>query len=195
MRYEFAVLYEQSAVGKAEVIREGLYYRITCRYRLPSSEVCRLVIKWPGGWENIGIPVPEGDGFILTKKIPVKKIQILGMTVHLIPAWISPDDLYQIENIEDDEGSERDLSEQEIINNEPDAIENVEPVRLPVFEDRPFDELYLIEKTRGITAEGQSFLIFDEDDSDLQQETNGAMVGAEDIGIDGSLNDVLSESV
>ena len=69
MRHEFVVLYEQRPVGKAEVVKDGLYYRVTCRYRLPSAEVCRVIIKWTAGWKNIGIPVPEGDGFILSKKI------------------------------------------------------------------------------------------------------------------------------
>ena len=195
MRYEFAVLYEKRTVGKAEVVRQGLYYRVTCRYRLSSDEVCRLIIKWPSGWENIGIPVPEGDGFILVKMIPAKKIPVPDMTVHLMPAGACPDDLDQSENIMDAKVSESDLPEQESVDKDPAVIEKIEPIVLPVFEDLPFDELDQIEKARSITIDEQSFLAFDKNDSDLQQETNGAVVGAKNIGIDGSFEDGSSEPV
>ena len=195
MRYEFAVLYEQRTVGKAEIVKQGLYYRITCRYRLPSGEVCRLIFKWPGGWENVGIPVPEGDGFNLTKKIPVKKIPILDMTVHLMPAEVRPDDLERNENTADPEVPEIDLPEQGSADNDPAVIGSTGPIVLPVFDDLPFDALDQIEKARSVTIDEQSFLAFGKDDSDLQQETDGTVIGAEDIGIDGSLDDVLSEPV
>ena len=192
MSYEFAVLHEQRSVGKAEVVKEGLYYRVTCRYRLPSGEVCRLIIKWPGGWENAGIPVPEGDGFFLTKMIPAKKLPVPDVTVHLIPAGMRPDAPNSSNDRADTEIAEKTAFDQEVSNAEMTATETIAPMLLPVFEDQPFDELDLVEKARSVAVDGQIY-ITPEDDSELKPESNGTVVGAEDICIDGSFDDSISE--
>ena len=194
MRHEFAVLYEQRPVGKAEVVKDGLYYRVTCRYRLPSAEVCRVIIKWTAGWENIGIPVPEGDGFILSKKIPIKKLPVPDMTIHLIPVGIHPDAIERTDDTADAEVTEDPGVAPENSNDETTAVETIEPKILPVFEDQSFDELDLVEEARSVTVDGQIYIALEEC-SDLKLEPHGAVVGAEDIGIDGGFEDGLSEPV
>lgn len=61
-------------VGKVQLIRQGLYYRVICRCQLPVDLVYRLYAVLENGRENIGVVIPEGDGFLLDKKIPVKKL-------------------------------------------------------------------------------------------------------------------------
>lgn len=58
-------------VGKAEVIREGLYYRFRCNCDLPGGEIYRLVISCGEKTENLGIPIPNGDSFWLSTRLPV----------------------------------------------------------------------------------------------------------------------------
>ena len=60
-------------VGKAEVIREGLYYRFRCNCDLPDGEIYRLVISCGGKSENLGIPIPNGDSFWLSTRLPVSR--------------------------------------------------------------------------------------------------------------------------
>ena len=74
MEGNYPVFYRQQAVGKVQVIKKGLYYSFHCRCRMESGIVCRLVAKMADTWENLGIPVPEGDGLELNRKLPCKRM-------------------------------------------------------------------------------------------------------------------------
>ena len=75
----YEVHYDGTATGKVQMIRQGLYYRIICRCCLPDHLVCRLYAVWENGRENLGVVVPEGDGFVLDRKIPAKKLSENGL--------------------------------------------------------------------------------------------------------------------
>ncbi len=62
------------SIGRAEVRREGLYYSFDCRCRLSGEVVYRLTARCGEKTENLGIPVPEGNGFVLRTRIPVKRL-------------------------------------------------------------------------------------------------------------------------
>lgn len=70
----YEVSFGNSPVGKVQLVRQGLYCRIVCRCRLPGDLVCRLFVQTDKGRENLGVVVPEGDSFLLDKKIPVKRL-------------------------------------------------------------------------------------------------------------------------
>ena len=71
---QFEVLLGNRGVGKVEVIREGLYYRVVCRCILPIGGVYRLYALQNSGRENLGVVIPDGDGFLLDKKVPAKRL-------------------------------------------------------------------------------------------------------------------------
>lgn len=192
MQIEFAVLYDGVPVGKAEIIQEGLYYRISCRYKLRTGALCRLIARWHGNWENIGIPVPEADGFVLVKKIPVKKLPLQDVSIHLIPA---------------EEDPQRTVTPQETpadmmrTENETEAIPEERPIvtdksyREPVSEETPFESLHRLEDAKLETEGNNMFVVFDTDASQIEAQTHGTVIGAEDIGVDGGLEDRISEPV
>ncbi len=60
-------------IGKAEVKREGLYYRFSCNCDLTGEVVYRITVTCGGKTENIGIPVPEGGSFRLNTRLPVSR--------------------------------------------------------------------------------------------------------------------------
>lgn len=60
-------------IGKAEVHREGLYYRYKCWCNLTGEVMYRLTVSCGGKTENLGIPVPEGDCFYLNTRLPVSR--------------------------------------------------------------------------------------------------------------------------
>jgi len=60
--------------GKAEVRRQGLYYRISCRCSLETADLYRLMVSCGGKEESLGILAPEGGTFQLNTKLPVKRI-------------------------------------------------------------------------------------------------------------------------
>lgn len=194
MQEEFAVLYNGIPVGKAEVIRQGLYYRISCRYRLDPAEICRLIVKWPEGWENLGIPIPDADGFSLVKKIPAKKIPASDLSIRLIPLGEVPTN-----DLTDGPVQTAVPSEDASLEKADGALSVLGEVpaedREPISEEKPFEGLPLLDGAKLEIVEEQAFAVFQTAGSDVQQETDGAVVGAEDIGVDGGLEDLLSEPV
>lgn len=71
--------------GKVQVTRQGLYYRFICRCRLTDNVVCRLYITCGGQRENLGVVVPEGNGFGLDTRLPVKRFREGEPSFSLIP--------------------------------------------------------------------------------------------------------------
>ena len=60
-------------IGKAEVNREGLYYRFRCHCNLPEGDIYRLYVTCGDRKEKLGIPIPGGDGFWLSVRLPVSR--------------------------------------------------------------------------------------------------------------------------
>ena len=60
-------------IGKAEVRRHGLYYRFRCCCDLTGEVMYRITVICGGKTENLGIPIPEGDCFRLSTRLPVSR--------------------------------------------------------------------------------------------------------------------------
>lgn len=71
----YEVFFGGNPVGKVQVIQQGLYYRFICRCRLEWDGVYRLSVLCAGAQRNLGVVVPEGDGFGLDKLIPCKHLE------------------------------------------------------------------------------------------------------------------------
>ena len=71
----YEVFLGDKPAGKLQITREGLYYRLTCHCQVPKDMIYRLFAVSDTGRENLGVVVPEADGYILEKRIPVKKLQ------------------------------------------------------------------------------------------------------------------------
>ena len=69
----YDILRGPEKIGKAEVCREGLYYRFRCACDLTGEVIYRLTITCGEKTHNLGIPVPEGDCFYLNTRIPVSR--------------------------------------------------------------------------------------------------------------------------
>lgn len=61
------------SVGQVSVERQGLYYCFCCRCQLHSEVMCRVTVSCGGSNESLGILVPVGRNYVLSKKIPIKK--------------------------------------------------------------------------------------------------------------------------
>lgn len=62
----------KESVGQATVERHGLYYRFHCVCQLHSEVMCRVTVSCGGTSESLGILVPMGKDYVLTKKLPIK---------------------------------------------------------------------------------------------------------------------------
>ncbi len=61
-------------VGKVQVFQEGLYYRFSCRCRLCTDVMYRLIVSCDDMKEDLGICVPCGDQFGLDCRLPIKRL-------------------------------------------------------------------------------------------------------------------------
>lgn len=71
----FEVCLDSHPAGKVEIIRQGLYCRVVCRCHVPLDTVYRLYGVSEKGEENLGVVMPEGDGFLLDRRLPAKRLE------------------------------------------------------------------------------------------------------------------------
>lgn len=76
-------------LGQATVERQGLYFKIVCRCHLSGQTRFRVSVAGSGGEEDLGLLIPQGSGFGLTKSVAVKK---LGeqLRFQIVPAHVKP---------------------------------------------------------------------------------------------------------
>ena len=72
-------------IGKAEVCREGLYYRFQCVCDLSGEVIYRIEALWGEKKVNLGILIPGEDGFYLHTKIAARKLGQGRPSFHAVP--------------------------------------------------------------------------------------------------------------
>lgn len=73
MEGTYPILLGGQPVGQAHVTRRGLYYHFSCQMKLTGETLCRLELSCSDKRENLGVPVPEGRVFVVTKTLPVSR--------------------------------------------------------------------------------------------------------------------------
>lgn len=61
-----------TSVGSAQIVKEGLYYKIHCCCSFHDKKIYRISILDGKSDVYLGICVPEGNHFVLTTRVPVK---------------------------------------------------------------------------------------------------------------------------
>ena len=69
----YEVYLGKNLAGKVQIIREGLYCRIICRCQADSNQIYRLYAVSDKQKENLGVLIPDGDGLLLNKRVPLKR--------------------------------------------------------------------------------------------------------------------------
>lgn len=70
----YEILRGGEPVGQARVEKQGLYYRFSCRCKLSGEVIYRITVACGEKCESLGVPVPEGNAFVLTARIPVSRL-------------------------------------------------------------------------------------------------------------------------
>ncbi len=73
---DYDVYYENEIVGKVSLQRWGLYYRIICKTRRISNEICRLYLYIEDKPVNLGVCYPQNGGLYLERKIAAKELSL-----------------------------------------------------------------------------------------------------------------------
>lgn len=81
-------------IGTAHVERQGLYYCFTCRCQLHSSVIYKVTVSCDGHQENLGVLIPQGEGYGLTKKVPVKALGQGRPEFWVSPTYTAPEGIH-----------------------------------------------------------------------------------------------------
>lgn len=68
----YDIMMNTKVVGQAEVMKEGLYYRFTCRCTPPNDAIHRIIVSDGNITRDLGICVPTGEWFCLVCRVPIK---------------------------------------------------------------------------------------------------------------------------
>lgn len=71
MLQNYDVTYDGQTVGRVELEREGLYYRLSCRCRVNDRGIHRLY----AAGERIGVLIPDGGELVLETKVAAKRLK------------------------------------------------------------------------------------------------------------------------
>ena len=74
MEGNYPLIFGSREVGTVQVTTEGLYYRFRCRCRMSGDVISKVIVACGGTQERLGILVPEGDGFSLNTRLPMKRL-------------------------------------------------------------------------------------------------------------------------
>lgn len=80
------VYLDERIIGTAQLVSCGLYRRFICRCELPPGRMYRLWVMGIGDPVNVGILIPEGERYMLDKKIPEKRIATGAIRLTVLPA-------------------------------------------------------------------------------------------------------------
>lgn len=70
---EYSIMLDSSRVGTALVTRQGLYYLLECRCKLPSPEPYRITVSWEDRNVDLGICMPDGNWSRSKTRITIKQ--------------------------------------------------------------------------------------------------------------------------
>ena len=73
MKTFYTVTQKGKSCGKVSVTRQGLYFLFHCRCKPEGREICRLLLICGDQQHSLGIPVPTGDCFEITTRLPVRQ--------------------------------------------------------------------------------------------------------------------------
>lgn len=85
MEGNYEVFFGEQAIGRVQVIREGLYYRFRCRCKLTGEVVSKLTVSCSDCEESLGVLVPMGDSFGLETRLPAKRLEEGKPTFRVMP--------------------------------------------------------------------------------------------------------------
>lgn len=68
----YDVLWNQMPVGKVQVGKDGLYYVLDCRCRMPDRDLYKISVVCGGKTRLLGTLTPCGQEMILRKRLPAK---------------------------------------------------------------------------------------------------------------------------
>lgn len=79
----YDVIRNGTVVGSCRILQQGLYYCFDCRCHMTENGILRLWLQDGECALDLGVLIPEGEYFILRKKLPVKTVVTKAPRFHL----------------------------------------------------------------------------------------------------------------
>lgn len=80
----YSIYYGHNLVGQARFARQGLYYHIYCDIKRVDNNLYRVYVQCGNDHVDLGICVPEGNRFVINKRIAIKSLNEEPECFHLI---------------------------------------------------------------------------------------------------------------
>jgi len=77
-------------VGSVQLRKRGLYWQFDCHCKPVGKQVFRLEMKMGDQWKSLGIPVPEGECWCLSTRIPIRQMENSAEKFRLTPLGEAP---------------------------------------------------------------------------------------------------------
>ncbi len=81
----YEIVFGDKTVGKASVIKEGLYYKISCLCKPPDQKLYRIRVSDGMTEKDLGLCVPEENGFTLRASVPAKYLKGDSLLFTMVP--------------------------------------------------------------------------------------------------------------
>ena len=119
----FHIMRDDQSIGRAEVEKTGLYYRIVCSCRLDRDHIYKIIARGDMGSENLGICVPRNGGFGLTVRIPVKRLGTDNLSFAAVIKQTCSENAYSLDTSKPFHGIERLINGRyAVVNNIPSVM-------------------------------------------------------------------------
>lgn len=69
-----SILIGSDSVGFADITKNGLYYVFRCQCDVPAGKIYRIWLSDDFHQEKLGVPIPVGTQYTLTRRIPVSHL-------------------------------------------------------------------------------------------------------------------------
>ena len=91
MTKQYPILVAGKQWGSVEVEPKGLYLHIFCRCQIQGDIMYQLMLRQSDRVEDLGVLVPEGESYVLRKRIPVKSLEQGNLSFFLKPRHLPMD--------------------------------------------------------------------------------------------------------
>ena len=84
MQGSYPVLFEDTNVGEAQIVKEGLYYNVHCSCKLSNDAICRLYLYNDAEKIDLGILIREQGEYVVRTKIAAKRLSHTNVVFRVI---------------------------------------------------------------------------------------------------------------
>lgn len=88
--FMYDIMLGSQSIGTAQLEKQGLTYCIRCRCRLSGEVAYKVIAECAEEKADLGLLVPENGAFVLTARVPVKRLGEGDIAFRAVPRHVEP---------------------------------------------------------------------------------------------------------